>query len=1195
MKQFAHLHVHTEFSMLDGAVRTDKVFKLCDKLNIPAVAMTDHGNMYGTIEFLKAAVKYTDPGADFLKFMSERRPFKVKPIIGCEVYMTEDMHVKQKGANGAPPKLNHLVLLAKNEVGYHNIIKIVSAGFTEGMYYKPRVDFEMIKAHSEGLVVLSACLAGVIPQALLKKDYATADKWIKKFKTAFGEDFYVEIQNHNIAEQKLILPHLIRLANENGVKIVATNDAHYLTRDDAKMQKVLMAISFHSTLENDGEVQEDMSGESMSDDKYFPTNEFYLKDYDEMYAALPYEDALDVTLEIADKCDPYFIRKEPLLPSYTPPDGLTSEQYLRKLTFDGLKVRYGEITDEVRERAEYELGIVERLHFVDYFLIVWDFINYATSQGIPVGLGRGSGAGSIVAYAIGITKIDPLKYSLIFERFLNPERVSNPDFDIDFCVDRRGEVIDYVTKKYGENNVSQIATFGTMATKAAIKDVGRVFDLPFSEVNNITKMIPRGSEKMHIRELLGRGTDKEGKPIPGVPDLMALYENDAQARKVLDMAEKIEGMPRQIGMHAAGVIICRDPIADHVPLARTNEDVVVTQYDMIVDEELGLLKMDFLGLTTLTDIKKATDYIKEQHGVDIDFVKLGYDDPAVYELIGSGNTEAVFQLESGGMKGFMRELQPSSLEDVIAGISLYRPGPMDAIPQFIKNKKNPDKIQYMHPLLKQILSVTYGIIVYQEQVMDVVRTLAGYSMGGADNIRRMMSKKKLEAMEAERKVFIHGGEDKKTGNKIPGAVANGVPADVANDIYDMLIKFASYGFNKSHAAAYAHVTYQTAYLKRYYPVEYFTAVLNNRINKLDELTHYLSYLKEAKIAVLPPNINKSGAEYSVENGCVRIGMGAIKGVGVPVINKIVEERNRNGEYKDFVEFVSRLCDVDNGKSLINRRMVESLIYAGAFDCFGKKRSVLIAAFPSVMDRVGKERDARMSGQMSFFDVAPEIKTEFVYPELDEYSPSEKYKKEKEVAGVYLSGHPLSAYIDKLKQFGLNTSMLNPESQDCPPMDSKVTLGGMLTATVNKMTKKGNPMGTAVLEDLYGTVELLAFNKTFEKLKPLWVKDTVVAVTGVLKQNDNGVSIYVDNITPFDDADAYAAKICCYFSLADKQLLEEVREVVASYPGRDYIYIKNDDDGKLYRLSDKFDINNLSRAELSAILGGNRVKEQRDCQ
>ncbi len=1185
MKQFAHLHVHTEFSLLDGAVRTDKVFALCDELGIPAVAMTDHGNMYGTIEFLKAAVKYTDKDADFLTFMKERRPFKVKPIVGCEVYMTDDMRVKEKGANGAPPKLNHLVLLAKNEAGYHNLIKIVSLGYTDGMYYKPRVDFECIKAHSEGLIVLSACIAGVIPQALLKNDYAAADLWVKRFKEVFGDDFYIEIQNHNIADQKRVLPLLIRVAKDNGVKTVATNDAHYLTKSDSKMQKVLMAISFHSTLEDSLDDEEDQISGDISEDKYFPTNEFYLKTYDEMRAALPnMEEALDTTMEIAEKCDPYFIRKEPLLPSYVPPDNMTGEQFLRKLTYDGLRLRYGEITDEIKERAEYELGIVINLKFVDYFLVVWDFIHYAESQGIPVGPGRGSGAGSIVAYAIGITKIDPLKYSLIFERFLNPERVSNPDFDVDFCVDRRGEVIDYVVRKYGAPNVSQIATFGTMATKAAIKDVGRVFNLPFAEANNITKMIPRGAEKLHIKQLLGRDEN-----VAGVPEMMELYKNDPSARRILDMAEKIEGMPRQIGMHAAGVIICRDPIADHVPLSRTNEDVIVTQYDMIVDEELGLLKMDFLGLTTLTDIKKALDYVKKSQGKDIDFVKVGYEDPKVYELIASGDTDAVFQLESGGMKGFMRELKPTTLEEIIAGISLYRPGPMDSIPQYIYNRYHPDEIDYMHKLCEPIPKVTYGIIIYQEQVMEIVRALAGYSMGGSDNIRRMMSKKKLAAMEAERKVFIGGGVDKKTGNKIMGAVANGVPEKTANEIYDMLIKFASYGFNKSHAAAYAHVTYQTAYLKRYYPVEYFTAVLNNRITKSDELTHYLSVIKEAKINVLPPSINKSAAEYTVEDGCVRIGMGALKGIGVPIINGIVEERERNGEYKDFYEFVSRMEDPETGKSLINRRMIETLIYAGAFDCFGMKRSVLIASYSAVMDRVAKDREARMRGQMSFFDLAPEIKTEFVYPDMDEYPPNVKYQKEKEVAGVYLSGHPLSAYIDKLKQFRYNTSMLNPESDECPENDAKITFGGIITSTVNKMTKKGNPMGTAIIEDLYGTVELVAFNKTYEKLRPLWVKDSVVAVTGTVKQGDNGLSIFVDDIKPFDASDANSRKLCCYFSLKNERLLEEVREIMYAYPGNDYIYVKNTDDGKLYRLGNKFSVEKLSESELCALLGEANVK------
>ncbi len=1181
MKPFAHLHVHTEYSLLDGAVRTDKVFGVCESLGIPAVAMTDHGNMYATIEFMKAAVKYTDKEADFYDFIKERRPFKVKPIIGCEVYMTENMHVKEKGKDGAPPKLNHLILLAKNGVGYANLVKIVSESYVEGMYYKPRVDFDCIKQHAEGLICLSACIAGVIPQAILRKDYETADMWVKRFKELFGDDFYIELQNHNIEAQKIVLTHLIKLAADNGVKTVATNDAHYLRKDDADMQKVLMAIAFHSTLDlgDDGASMDD----SYADGKYFPTREFYLKNYDEMLQALPgMEEALDRTLEIADKIDPYFIVRDKLLPSYTPPDGLTSVEYLRQLTEEGLVRRYGTVTPEVRERADYELSVVERMNFVDYFLIVWDFIHYSETQGIPVGPGRGSGAGSIIAYAIGITKIDPLKYQLIFERFLNPERVSNPDFDVDFCVDRRGEVIDYVVRKYGKPNVSQIATFGTMATKAAIKDVGRVFNMEFGEVNKITKMIPRGSEKLHINQLLGKDEN-----VPGVGELMDLYGSDPAARRILDMAEKIEGMPRQIGMHAAGVIICRDPIADHVPLARTNEDVIVTQYDMIVDEELGLLKMDFLGLTTLTDIKKATDYVKQSTGDEIDFFKIGYEDPEVYKLIGSGDTEAVFQLESGGMKNFMRELKPTNLEEIIAGISLYRPGPMDSIPDYIYNRNHRDKIKYMHPILEPILGVTYGIIIYQEQVMQIAQALAGYSMGGADNIRRMMSKKKEKAMEAERKIFIHGGKDNK-GRVVPGAVAKGVPEKTANDVYDMLIKFAHYGFNKSHAAAYAHLTYQTAYLKKYYPTQFFTAVLNNRITKLDELTHYLSYMKEANIKVLPPNINKSVAEYAVENGCVRIGLGAVKGVGVPIINKIVEERNRNGEYGDFVEFVSRMDDPETGKSLINRKMIESLIYAGAFDCFGKKRSVLIASFGSVMDKAAKEREAKMRGQMSFFDLAPQIKEEFVYPELDEYPPNYKYKMEKEVAGLYLSGHPLSAYIDKLKQYRYNTSMLDSET-DAPSADTKITIGGMLTSTVNKLTKKGNPMGTAILEDLYGSVELVCFGKTYERLRAHWVKDTVVAVTGTVKQSENGASIIVEDIKPFDEADANTKKICCYFSLKDEDKLAELKEIAAAYPGSDYLYVKNTDDGKLYRFTDKFGIERISLGELCALFGEANVK------
>lgn len=835
MKQFAHLHVHTEFSFLDGAVRTDKVFQLCDEKNIPAIAMTDHGNMHGAIEFLKAAVKYTDKDADFFEFMKERRPFKVKPIIGCEVYMTDDMLVKGNDVSGTPPKLNRLVLLAKNEIGYHNLVKIVSAGYTDGMYETPRVDFELIKAHSGGIIALSGGLDGVIPQAILKNDFATADGWIKKFKVVFGEDFYVEIQNHGTDEQKMILPHLLRLAKENDVKAVATNDAHYLTKADAEMQKVLRAISCRAVLKNQA---------LEADGKYLPTDEFYLKDYDEMYAALPYGDALSTTLEIADKCDPYFIREEPLAPSFVPPDGYTNAQYLRKLTFDGLKVRYGGINDTVRMRAEYELGIIEKLRFADYFLIVWDVIRYAESRGIPVGLGRGSSVGSIVAYALGITKIDPLKYNLIFERFLNPECVSIPDFDIDVCTERRGEVLDYIAHKYGAYNVSQIATFGIITAKAAVKDVGRVYGYSYSEIETIAKPIPYNSK--HLAHILGVAQWKKDAPSPVIGELREMYENNERARKILDMAMKIEGMPRKMGTHAAGIIICRDPIADHVPLARNDEGDIVTQYDSVVDEELGLFKLDVLQLTILDDIKKATEYIKQRRGVEIDFDKLGYDDPKVYELLGSGDTEALFGLESRNMPKFMRELQPSGMEDMIASISLYRPALSDVIPEFICKKKDSAKSVYLHPSLEPILRVTYGVIIYQEQVMEILHQLGGYSMCTADVFRRNISKKNFAQLETEREVFINGSKKR----KISGAVANGVPLDIANDIYDMLVKFAFYGYNKSHAAAYAHLTYQTAYLKCYYPAEYFAAVLSNRKNKPDEIEQYLSYMKKTGISLL---------------------------------------------------------------------------------------------------------------------------------------------------------------------------------------------------------------------------------------------------------------------------------------------------------------------------------------------------------
>ncbi len=1198
-KEFVHLHVHTEYSLLDGATRIGKLFSACDEMNMPAVAITDHGNMYGVLEFVKAAVKHTDPQADFYEFMAEKRPYKVKPIIGCELYMCEDMAVKTS-RDGKMPKYNHLVLLAKNETGYKNLIKLVSRSYTEGLYYKPRIDMPLLRQYTEGLVCLSACVAGAIPQAILAGDLNKADALVKEFKSLFGEDFYIEIQDHNIKDQKVVLPHLIGLARENGVKIVATNDVHYLTRADATMQKVLQCISFRTTMVyNEDEVRQDagdaVTDEGITDDGYFPTKEFYLKSYDEMLSLFPsLPESLEVTKEIADKCDGcYYFRKEPLLPSYYPEDGSEPYEFLRKLTYDGLTRKYKTITEEIEKRAEYELGVIHRLGFVDYFLIVWDFIHWSETHDVPVGPGRGSGVGSIVAYAIGITKVNPLKYQLIFERFLNSERVSNPDFDIDFCVDKRELVIQYVTEKYGAPNVSQIVTFGTMAAKQAVKDVGRVYNYPYSEVEKITKLIPGMMGKKHLTHILGFQKWKDNEPSPVIGELRDMYDNNEMARVILDMAMKIEGMPRQTGMHAAGVIICRDPISDHVPMAKTGDGNITTEFNMIECEELGLLKMDFLGLRTLTDIKKAVDIVKVTQGVNLDFYDMEYNDEGVFKLIGDGDTHAVFQLESEGMKKFMRDLKPSSLEDIIAGISLYRPGPMDKIDEYVFNKKNPDKIKYDHPLTKPILEVSYGIMVYQEQVMQMVQALGGYTLGRADNVRRMMSKKKVDAMEKEREVFVHGTVDH--GVEIPGCIKNGVPEDVANKIYDDMIAFASYAFNKSHAAAYAYLAYQTAYLKCYYPVEFITAVLNNRITSIDEITNYLTYLKERNVTVLPPSINKSFVEFTVENGAVRIGLAAIKNVGKGVIEEIIKEREKGGEFKDFVQFVKR---IENAQ--LNKRMLESLIYAGAFDCLGKTRSQYIAVYETVIDRVNKDRAARLKGQFSFFDMSDDCAKldEFEYPAMREYPLGVKLAKEKEVAGVYLTGHPLEEYTGHLKKYNYNSANIKPAWGDDGELtglkdDTVVKLGGMLVEAEKKFTKSGKELGIGKLEDLYGTVDLMLTGYTYKKLKNVFQKDGMVTVTGKIKNREDSVTVWVDSIELWGDVkpEAPPKMICFYLSFgnSDPSVMDNLQDILSAYPGRDETYCKNLDDGKLYPLGIGVEVSDSLVSEARGLMGSENVK------
>lgn len=1203
-KQFTHLHLHTEYSMLDGATRISELFERCGKLGMKAVAITDHGNMYGVTEFMRQACNYTikntkyeegkEP-SNWLSFLKNKdNKFIVKPIIGCEVYVCPNM-TSCVSVGGMQPKLNHLILLCKNKIGYKNLINIVSRAFTEGFYYKPRIDFSCLEGHSEGLIALSACIAGEVPQLLLANKEEEAIQVALKYKQLFGDDYYIEIQNHNISDQLKVLPRLASLAKKTGIKLVATNDVHYLKKEDAVTQRVLMSIATRGTL-NDAELNASYSASAntissaeISEDKYFPTNEFYLKNYDEMKDALNgYEEALEVTNEIADKCDCHFFTKEPLLPQYKTPDNIPSNEYLRSLTNEGLIRLYGnngEITEEVRNRADFELNVIENMGFVDYFLIVWDFIHHSEKEGIPVGPGRGSGAGSIVAYALGITKIDPLKYNLLFERFLNPERVSNPDFDIDFCVDRRNEVVDYVRKIYGDSNVSQIITFGTMAAKLAIKDVGRVMNMSYSQTDKISKLIPSGTGKAKLGDLMGLNGKK-----PLVPELRKMYDTDEASRRVLDMACKIEGMPRQTGMHAAGVIICRSPIMEHVPLALSPEDAVVTQFNMNDDEALGLLKMDFLGLTTLTDIKKAADYVYETRNVKLDFYSkdFSYDDPEVYKLIGEGDTVAVFQLESAGMIKFMRSLKPDNLENIMAGISLFRPGPMDFIGDYTANKKNPESVKYMHPKLKPILESTYGVIVYQEQVMEIVRSLAGYSLGRADNVRRLMSKKKYAEMEAERPIFINGGAD---GTPI-GCIKNGVSEEIANEVFNSLINFADYGFNKSHGAAYAYLTYQTAYLKRYYKEEYFAAVLNNRINKIDELTKYLTYLKECNITVLPPDVNHSRAEFTVERvndkSLIRIGMSAVRNVGVPIINAIVAERNANGQYKTLTEFMRRQSDAKIG---VNKRMMENLIYAGAFDCFGRTRSQLIAALPIIMDAENKQAAARGKGQTSFFDNI-EVAPDFDYPDFVEMADDVKLRHEKEVTGVYLSGHPLANYAARLKDFKINTTSLNPLNDDHVEENSLITIAGLMSSCASRLTKKKTELGTAKLEDMYGSIELLSAGDSFAKLKPEWINDRPVVITGRVRYGDTSASVWVDTIKAWKIDDngniAKLRKVLVYFSISDKKKYAEVKSVVACNKGSDRLYIRNSDDNKSYLLSAEFGATDMALNELASIVGEDNV-------
>lgn len=1158
-KPFVHLHLHTEYSLLDGATRIDTLFDACKEKNMPAVAITDHGNMYGAYHFYCLAKKKG-----------------IKPIIGCEFYMADDLTVK---SGDVKREFNHLVLIAKNNTGYKNLVKLNSIGFVDGYYYKPRIDFKTLSQHSEGLICLSACIAGQLPRLLRDGMWEEARKLVKQYKELFGEDYYIELQDHGIADEIYVMPKLIKIAEEFGVELVATNDVHYLKESDAEMQDILLCVQTGKFFDDPGRMR-------------FEGTQFYLKDYDEMAEKFSYvPQALENTLKIAEKCN-VSIEKKPLLPPYKPDNGMTPYEFLKDLLEKGLKRRYKEITPEIRQRADYELEVVSKMGFVEYYLIVWDFINYAHEHGIPVGPGRGSGAGSIIAYAIGITQVEPLRYGLIFERFLNPERVSMPDFDIDFCMDRRGEVIDYVIEKYTKPRVAQIVTFGRMKAKNAVKDVCRVLRVPYAEGDKITKLIPLNATLKNAFGLDGKNE--------GVPELMEIYK-DYSMKRVIDLAIALEDMPRQTGMHAAGVVICREDLSDNVPLQRSGDDIT-TQYNMKEVEELGLLKMDFLGLRTLTDIDKTIKIVKETTGEEFDFEDCQYDDPNVFELIASGNTDAVFQLESGGMKRVMKDLKPDCLEDIIAGISLYRPGPMQFIPDYIKGKRDPKSVHYAHPMLEPILGLTNGCMVYQEQVMQICRSLAGYSYGQADEVRRAMGKKKMDVMALHRNYFINGKVNDNGEVEIEGAVRRGVPKETAELLFDQMYAFAQYAFNKSHAAAYAYVSYQTAYCKRYHPVEYLAAVLNNRITNIDDIKKYIAYGKENNIDFLPPDINKSGVSFTVENGKIRFALAAIKNIGSGSMEKIVEERKTRGDFVSLEDFLKRV-----ESQYLNKRLVENLIKSGAFDCFKVSRAQMVSVFEPLMEMVYADKKKKESGQFSMFDLVENAAPAVVAlpkSNIKEFPNKLKLSYEKEVLGLYVSGNPLDEYREKLKAFTFNTGMV-AFSEDDDDFESsqkqsdwegkEVSLAGVLEELKKIATRSGKTMAVGRLEDLHGSIELTFSPWYYEKIiKDKVEQDSVVTVTGKISFRQDKASLLVDKLEVWSeqkmaetDKNAVSEKLYLKMPFKDNELYAKLSAVLKEYAGDIPVILVIDGDrlGMPYKVRK----NNGLIYELSDVLGEDNVR------
>ncbi len=1116
--KFTHLHLHTEYSLLDGACRIKELIKRAKDLNMDSLAITDHGSMYGVVEFYKQAKKEG-----------------IKPILGFEAYVSPRKMIDkdpQKDKNQY-----HLVLLAENQEGWQNLIKLCSIGFVDGYYYKPRIDHETLKQYNGGIIALSACLAGEVQSYLLDNNYDEALKAALLYKDIFGENnFYLEMQDHGMEEQKTVNKSLLKISKETGLKLVATNDVHYINKEDAYFHDVLLCIQIQKTIMDEDRMK-------------FPSDEFYLKSYDEMASLFP-EEAIINTEEIAKRCNVELDFNTVHLPEFKIPGGYEKSEYFRKICQDGLKERYKNITEQIQQRLDYEISIIEQMGYVDYFLIVWDFIKYAKDNNIMVGPGRGSAAGSLVAYSMKITNIDPLKHNLIFERFLNPERVSMPDIDVDFCYERREEVIDYVKEKYGEKKVAQIITFGTMAARGSIRDVGRALDMPYGEVDFVAKKIPT-TLGMTISSALE--VNKE---------LKDLYDSDTKTNKLINMALKVEGLPRHSSTHAAGVLISKEEVTKYVPLSR-NKDIITTQFNMIELEELGLLKMDFLGLRTLTVIRDAIELIKERHQIKVDFNNCMYDDKEVYKMFANAETLGIFQFESSGMRAFLSELKPTEFENLAAANALYRPGPMGQIPVYIKNKLNPDKVTYFHPKLEHILNVTYGCMVYQEQVMQIVRDIGGFTMGRSDLLRRAMGKKKMSVMLEERKNFIYGKKAENGESEILGAVNNGVDEKTANDIYDLMVEFAKYAFPKAHSVAYAALAYETAWLKTYYPVEFMAALISSIMGSSGTVSLYIRECKRLGIEILPPDINESMAKFTVENGKIRFGLAAVKNVGSNVIHEITNTREKKGKFISFTDFCTK---VDT--SVLNKRQIESLIKCGAFDFLKVRRSQLMAIYEKTIDSVLNQKKRNIEGQFSLFDsLSQDNNLDEELPNLPEYNEKAILSMEKEMVGVYLSGHPLLEYENLLEKHATTNSNEISEIKDNNEESnlydgSRVVLGGIIIKKQNKVTKNNNMMAFITLEDLYGTVEGIIFPKIYDRCKDILYEDNIVLVEGTIDSSEEeSPKLIINKVTELQKEEKKSKKL--YIKVKDiedyKNIKKELFYNICQHKGEDSVIIYNEKD------------------------------------